>query len=65
MDRSIDDHASAGGELRRNPVSGKLAIVAPGRAARPHDGVPAEAAVCPFCAGNEAFTPPEIEARRP
>ena len=57
----------SGGELRRNPVNGKLTIIAPGRAARPTDllregsGV---AAPCPFCAGNEALTPPEVDAVR-
>jgi UDPglucose--hexose-1-phosphate uridylyltransferase len=65
-----------GGELRRNPVNGKLAIVAPARATRPHDapdgrragGTPsgsAAAAGCPFCAGNESLTPPEVDAVRP
>lgn len=85
MDQPTTDSISAGGELRRNPVSGKLAIVAPGRAARPQaapatpgstgvvsSGAPAAGrpargvpAACPFCDGNEALTPPEIEARRP
>jgi UDPglucose--hexose-1-phosphate uridylyltransferase len=56
-----------GGELRRNPASGKLAIVAPARAARPADaaGRAASAPPCPFCAGNEALTPPEVDAERP
>jgi UDPglucose--hexose-1-phosphate uridylyltransferase len=57
-----------GGELRRNAVSGKLTIVAPARAARPHDHRPGESprpAACPFCAGNEAMTPPEVDALRP
>jgi UDPglucose--hexose-1-phosphate uridylyltransferase len=56
-----------GGELRRNPVSGKLAIVAPARATRPADaaGRDATAPPCPFCAGNEALTPPEVDAERP
>jgi UDPglucose--hexose-1-phosphate uridylyltransferase len=84
MDRHTTDSISAGGELRRNPVSGKLVIVAPGRATRPQDapatrgssdgasggggaGRPAHGApaACPFCEGNEALTPPEIEAHRP
>ena len=66
MDQPTTDPTSPGGELRRNPVSGKLSIVAPGRAARPHDGrAPGAAPACPFCAGNEALTPPEVEARRP
>jgi UDPglucose--hexose-1-phosphate uridylyltransferase len=62
-----------GGELRRNPVSGKLAIVAPARATRPHDAAYGTAqdgsadatAACPFCAGHEGMTPPEVDALRP
>lgn len=58
-----------GGELRRNPVSGKLTIVAPGRAARPRDAEGPRAgqppAACPFCEGNESATPPEVDAVRP
>lgn len=56
-----------GGELRRNPVSGKLVIVAPARASRPADaaGRAAGAPPCPFCPGNEALTPPEVDALRP
>ncbi|HQJ97790.1 MAG TPA: hypothetical protein PLB30_04465 [Thermoleophilia bacterium] len=76
MDQPTTDATSPRGELRRNPVSGKLAIIAPGRAARPHGapGTGAQAAApgaettpapCPFCGGNEALTPPEVEARRP
>ena len=58
----------AGGDLRRNPVSGKLTIVAPARASRPADaaaGRGAGSSPCPFCAGNEALTPPEVDALRP
>lgn len=60
-----------GGEIRRNPVSGKLTVVAPGRATRPHDEAAAGpataggAAACPFCGGNERLTPPEVDALRP
>jgi UDPglucose--hexose-1-phosphate uridylyltransferase len=57
-----------GGDLRRNPVSGKLTIVAPARASRPADamaGRDAGSSPCPFCAGNEALTPPEVDALRP
>ncbi len=64
------DTPPAGGELRRNPVNGKLAIVAPARAARPSgEGEAAGPAErerrCPFCPGNERLTPPELEALRP
>jgi UDPglucose--hexose-1-phosphate uridylyltransferase len=62
-------------ELREDPLTGALVILAPGRAARPdthHDtaGVnigdrsradidtPVEG--CPFCAGHEHMTPPEV-----
>jgi UDPglucose--hexose-1-phosphate uridylyltransferase len=74
MDQPTTDPTSPGGELRRDPVTGRLTIVAPGRAARPHDASAGRVAPgadgggpapCPFCAGNEALTPPEIEARRP
>jgi UDPglucose--hexose-1-phosphate uridylyltransferase len=56
-----------GGDLRRNPASGKLSIIAPARASRPADAAErdAPAAPCPFCAGNEALTPPEVDALRP
>jgi UDPglucose--hexose-1-phosphate uridylyltransferase len=55
-----------GGELRRNPASGKLVIVTPARASRPADAREREGAPpCPFCPGNEALTPPEIDALRP
>jgi len=57
-----------GGELRRNPVNGKLTIIAPGRATRPTDllgqGSAGASGPCPFCAGNEALTPPEVDAVR-
>ena len=63
------DHSTSGGELRRNPVNGKLTIVAPGRAARPSDlhaaAVAGASDPCPFCAGNERLTPPEVDAVRP
>jgi UDPglucose--hexose-1-phosphate uridylyltransferase len=56
----------SGGELRRNPVGGGLAVVAPARATRPADaaGRGGGAPPCPFCAGNEALTPPEVDAIR-
>jgi UDPglucose--hexose-1-phosphate uridylyltransferase len=48
-------------------VSGGLAIVAPARASRPADAAGRDAGTppCPFCAGNEALTPPEVDAVRP
>jgi len=55
------------GGLRRNPVNGKLAIIAPSRAARPgaRHGPVGERSPCPLCSGNEALTPPEVDALRP
>ena len=65
--RQRERPVTPGGELRRNPVSGKLVIVAPARAQRPAGekragGAPPE---CPFCDGHEAMTPPEVDAVRP
>jgi UDPglucose--hexose-1-phosphate uridylyltransferase len=52
--------------LRRNPLTGELVLVVPGRAGRPgatgrtvRTGDPA---TCPFCEGNEGLTPPEVAA---
>jgi UDPglucose--hexose-1-phosphate uridylyltransferase len=54
------------GGARRDPLSGRLVVFAPGRAERPgafprleplQD--PNELAECPFCAGREDRTPPE------
>jgi len=55
-------------ELRKDPVSGRWVIIASERSKRPDDFRPAKtaeqprgpSAFCPFCAGNEAKTPPEI-----
>lgn len=52
-------------ELRRDPLTGEVVLLAPGRAARPQTvpGAPAGtsgSARCPFCAGHEADTPPEV-----
>lgn len=54
-------------ELRRDPLSGRLVAVAPARASRPgasrlFTAPPdeAELAACPFCAGREERTPPEL-----
>lgn len=56
-------------ELRKDPVIGRWVIIATERARRPQDFVlPAEApepgGFCPFCAGHESSTPPEIHALR-
>jgi len=54
------------GELRRDPESGRVAIIAPGRARRPgaarlalEPPTAAELDKCPFCAGHEHMTPPQ------
>jgi len=56
-------------ELRRNPLSGKWTLITPARAARPSDMADAPVAgnppACPFCPGNEGFTPPEVDSLRP
>lgn len=56
-------------ELRRDPVVGRWVIISPERALRPEQfkRSPRYApggSVCPFCAGNESMTPPEIRAVR-
>lgn len=49
-------------EIRRNPLSGDPILFAPERAARPRAFAGArEDARCPFCAGHESDTPPEIQ----
>lgn len=57
-------------ELRRDPLTGRWVVIAPGRAARPNDHARAPPtaptdADCPFCEGHEARTPPESAAERP
>ena len=53
-------------ELRRDPLSGRLVVVAPGRSKRPGafrrsplEVTQEELDSCPFCAGREERTPPE------
>jgi UDPglucose--hexose-1-phosphate uridylyltransferase len=58
-------------ELRRDLLTGRWVILAPGRAERPHEAqvattqAPSEAplADCPFCPGHEDQTPPEVARR--
>src|SRR5512146_1893441 len=57
-------------ELRKDPVVGRWVIIATERARRPSDwngrSAPGDAkAPCPFCPGNERYTPPEVLADRP
>ncbi|MDP1629498.1 MAG: galactose-1-phosphate uridylyltransferase [bacterium] len=56
-------------ELRRDPITKRWVIMAPGRTNRPHhfkkETKSANAAAsCPFCPGNEDKTPPEIRPVR-
>jgi UDPglucose--hexose-1-phosphate uridylyltransferase len=49
---------------RRHPITGEWIIVAPQRGERPNAfGTAADDEPCPFCAGNEHLTPPEIARR--
>jgi UDPglucose--hexose-1-phosphate uridylyltransferase len=54
-------------DVRRDPVNGRLVIMAARRAGRPYTLVGAhndeshDQWQCPFCAGNERMTPPEID----
>jgi len=55
-------------EYRKDPLVDRWVIIAPERAARPHDFFDAptvrRCGVCPFCGGNEAETTAEIAALR-
>ena len=57
-------------EFRTDPISGRVAILVPGRSARPneHAIVPPTAPAdpnCPFCEGNEGVTPAELAVVAP
>jgi UDPglucose--hexose-1-phosphate uridylyltransferase len=60
-------------ELRQDPATREWVVIATERARRPEDFSRKEEkeplaeydADCPFCAGNETMTPPEIWAERP
>ena len=57
-------------ELRHDPITGRSVIIASERAKRPgqqldkSDQTRKETEPCPFCAGNESLTPPEVWALR-
>lgn len=56
-------------EFRKDPVTGRWVIIATDRAKRPSDFVRETVEIkggsnCPFCAGNESKTPPEVLAYR-
>ena len=57
-------------ELRHDPLAKRWVIIASERSRRPEDFALSDTAThdggfCPFCAGNEDKTPPEITAVRP
>ncbi len=56
-------------DLRKDPVTGRWVIISTDRARRPSDftrtrALPKTNGVCPFCAGQEDQTPPEILSYR-
>ena len=54
-------------EYRQDPLTGRMVIVAEERAARPHQFDIADRpyrGICPFCVGNELYTPKETAAFR-
>lgn len=56
-------------DLRKDPITGRWVIIATDRARRPEDFtrervVSKNGRLCPFCAGNESKTPPEVLAYR-
>src|SRR5439155_22820954 len=66
LPRKVQPRSHLSGDLRRDPESGRVAVIAPGRAKRPGAaraslGPPSadELESCPFCAGHEEMTPPQ------
>lgn len=55
-------------EFRKDPITGYWVVIASGRAQRPRQLAESthssQGEPCPFCAGNEALTPPEVWAAR-
>ena len=47
-------------EFRKDPISDRWVIIATERAERPIFQEASDSAPCPFCAGNEHMTPPEV-----
>ncbi|MFM8805554.1 MAG: hypothetical protein ACKOK8_16885, partial [Planctomycetia bacterium] len=45
--------------LHHAPLAGRTVVVAPGRAGRPNE-LEGDTLRCPFCAGNESLTPPDL-----
>lgn len=67
----MSEQADAAAEVRIDPLNGLRVLVAGGRAERtgallmPGEASPIDRASDPFAEGNEAMTPPEIDADRP
>src|ERR1700755_361767 len=56
-------------ELRKDPITGRWVIIATDRAKRPSDFIrqsapPPMGGICPFCAGSDHKTRPEVLAYR-
>jgi len=56
-------------ELRKDPITGRWVIISTERRKRPNafrsdSAVLVEDAVCPFCEGNEEYTPREVLSYR-
>ena len=47
-------------EFRKDPAVDRWVIIATERAKRPVHREASDTALCPFCAGNESLTPPEV-----
>ena len=47
-------------EFRKDPTVDRWVIIATERAKRPVHREASDTALCPFCAGNESLTPPEV-----
>src|SRR5688572_9570621 len=47
-------------ELRKDPIVDRWVIISPERANRPLGQADIAKDGCPFCAGNESMTPPEV-----
>ena len=65
VDRGLYPERRSMPELRRDPVTGRWVIISTDRQKRPNDFRLERAAAigrehCPFCAGHEAMTPPEV-----
>ena len=47
--------------VRHNPITGDPVLFAPERSLRPNAFAHESVETCPFCPGNEAMTPPDVE----